>query len=191
MADATCKTCRWYTDPDGGVCRLLPPRVGFDVDSPKALPRVDGDEELFILATEPDADLIARAPADLAALVAEVRRLREAAAAPLVHLAAGQVAVWPWQPTEDADVSAYAVAIDRDWCLVARPTGYWHVEVMGTFDDDPVAFGIAPDIAAAKLAAEAAVAELAPNWVRESMPASRACSRKQTAWPSGCSTGRA
>lgn len=45
MAKSTCRTCPYYTEPDGGVRRFLPPRAGFDVDSPKALPRVDGDED--------------------------------------------------------------------------------------------------------------------------------------------------
>ena len=44
----------------------------------------------------------------VARLTAEIAALREAASAPVVHLAAGQVAVWPWGEPNDGRRSAYA-----------------------------------------------------------------------------------
>lgn len=94
---------------------------------------------------------------------AEVKRLREAAAAPLVLLAAGQAAVSDWAPNSLIGPGSFvAVGLGRECAyeLYADSVG-WEVSTRGLPGGRRRAEGTTPDIAAAKLAAEAAVVELA------------------------------
>lgn len=109
---------------------------------------------------------------DALALVAEVKRLREAAAAPVVRLAAGQVAVWEWRPGFEFIGGATANALwegefgdQCDALLSVLPDGArWEWSVAAWTEDtpeDPWPRGFAPNLDAARDAAEAAVVELA------------------------------